>query len=385
MKNKSLNEAILLYLLTYQNAVELLRIEHYYKTGIYGNFINIHFGIRSKILLFLHLLVSPFRILFLFVFFTGKLIFALAVLFFRNRKKFNDKELFLLFNTLIIEKSKGADLFARSKSWLLAPYYKKRVELYDKNQYTVYDFIKIADIVFAYKCAVFSFFPLWRKYCYELTIYHYCSFDFFLVYKSLEHIPSDVTIFFSTQIDRWSLLFDRSKQVNKILIQHGIEEPSAFWRCRFSHVDTVYAISEKEAPNLIHACFRIPPQNIYYVRPTLKLTDMNSKYKMNIMIISYSASYFVQECELIQSLSNLKVGIYVKLHPTLKGNVFSALLKQYSFRIIEDQTFPDVDIIVSYNSTLAKEYEQLGKKILYHTEMGVDAVIEKIRKLKNEN
>lgn len=385
MENKSFNKAILLYLLTYQNKVEQLKQWNYYSAGIYGNFLEVHFGIRNKILLFLHLIVSPFRSLFLSVFFTGKLIFALATLIFRHRKKFNDNQLFLLFNTLIIEKSKGADLFTQSKSWLLAPYYKRRNELTGKEQYTMYDFIKIADVMFAYKCAIFSFFPLCRKYCYELTIFHYCSFDFFLVYKSLEHIPSDVTIFFSTQMDRWSLLFDRSKQVNKILIQHGLEEPSDQWRCRFSHVETVYAISENEARHLLHACFKILPKYIHYIRPTLNLTKINLGNKMNILIVSHTATYFVQECKLIQGLSDLDVGIYVKLHPTLKGNMFSSLQKQYSFRIIENQTFPDVDIVVSYNSTLAREYEQLGKKVLYHTEMGVDAVIEKIRKLKDEN
>lgn len=378
-RNKcEINQAILLYLLGYQNRIEQLSHNKRYPDRIYNDFFEIHFGIHNKFLLYLHYLISPCRFFMLLLFFTFKFCYACYEYCCSKRKQLSDKELYLLFDTLLLERSRGANLFNKSRSWLLSPVLKKRVELEAKEQYTVFNFIKITDILRAYYYAIISFFVLCRKYCYKLTIYHYCCFDFFLVYRCLKYIPKDISIYFSTQVDRWAILFDKSHQINKILIQHGIESPSAYWKCRFSNVETVYAISEKEAQYLIHACFKIFPKEIFYMNSTLSLTKVESKYNKNVLIISYSADYFEQECQLIQKLSKLNVGIYIKIHPTLSGKVYSNLQKQYLFEIIEKQIFPDVDIVISYPSTLAKEYEQIGKKVLYHTVDNIDIVIQNI-------
>ena len=115
------------------------------------------------------------------------------------------------------------------------------------------------------------------------------------------------------------------------------------------------------------------------------LTRVHSAYGFNVLIISYSMVYLAQECKLIMELSKLDIGIYLKIHPTLDGSVFSPLRKQCSFEIVEGKFFPDVNAVISYSSTLAKEYEQMGKIVLYHTEEGVNSVIKKVEGLKNEN
>ena len=155
MQNKYWERPILLYLLTYQNRIEHFTKRYKYPSDIYSHFIKMHLGIQNKYIIFLHILLSPFRIF--------------VVL-------FEGKELYLLFDTLIIDRSKGTNLFNQSKSWLLAPGIKKSEELKGKEEYTVFDFIKTSDIFFTYGCAILSFFILWRKYNYRLTIYHYCSF-----------------------------------------------------------------------------------------------------------------------------------------------------------------------------------------------------------------
>ena len=385
MQNKYWERPILLYLLTYQHRIEHFTKRYKYPSDIYSHFIKMHLGIQNKYIIFLHILLSPFRIFVVLFYFTFKFFKTLGIYICRSKKIFEGKELYLLFDTLIIDRSKGTNLFNQSKSWLLAPGIKKSEELKGKEEYTVFDFIKTSDIFFTYGCAILSFFILWRKYNYRLTIYHYCSFDFFLVYCSLNNLPEDVSIYFSTQIDRWALLFDQSKQINKILVQHGIESPQAFWRYRFSNIQTVYSISENEAQHLIHACFKSYPKNIFYIKPTLMLTRVHSAYGFNVLIISYSMVYLAQECKLIMELSKLDIGIYLKIHPTLDGSVFSPLRKQCSFEIVEGKVFPDVNAVISYSSTLAKEYEQMGKIVLYHTEEGVNSVIKKVEGLKNEN
>ena len=53
-------------------------------------------------------------------------------------------------------------------------------------------------------------------------------------------------------------------------------------------------------------------------------------------------------------------------------------------KIILERMFPDVDVVVSYRSTLAVEYQALNKSVFMYEINTIDEIIEKINELKNK-
>ena len=72
MQNKYWERPILLYLLTYQNRIEHFTKRYKYPSDIYSHFIKIHLDIQNKYIIFLHILLSPFRIFVVLFYFTFK-------------------------------------------------------------------------------------------------------------------------------------------------------------------------------------------------------------------------------------------------------------------------------------------------------------------------
>ena len=50
----------------------------------------------------------------------------------------------------------------------------------------------------------------------------------------------------------------------------------------------------------------------------------------------------------------------------MEKKIYRKIKDQYCFILITEDIFPDVDIVFSYSSTLAFEYENSGKKVIYY-------------------
>lgn len=377
-----MKKAILKYLISYENDRQYMIENGVCGNNIYLYLLKVHQITENKILVKLHFVLSFFRFLFVVIYILFVFFRLLYYVLFYPKKSFVDDSIYIPIERLLILRSKNSGLFKEANCWLFFSRSKDSMELDrdNKNVYMIYDFISLWDVLCSLFLLLISFFVLWNKFGYNYTIFHYNAFLFFVFERCLNNIPTETTLYFSNQVDRWIVLLDKSKQSKKVLIQHGLSLFDIPRRYRFSNVETLYAFNEENVYSLLKSFFRKSPKNTCLFSDC-KLNLFSVKNKFSILIISYSPFYLAQEEMLIKCFCNQGLSVYVKIHPNLKGDVFNLLLKKYSFNLIEDDKFPDVDVVVSYKSTLALEYELLGKKVLYHTDMDLLRLIDDVIKI----
>ena len=92
------------------------------------------------------------------------------------------------------------------------------------------------------------------------------------------------------------------------------------------------------------------------------------------MIICHSGLYFDKEVEIIKALKDFDIDLYVKNHPTQTNEGYERLEKSCRFTLISGQKFPHVNLVITYDSTLAHEYQSVGVEVLYHTFISTEQI-----------
>ncbi|AVM58664.1 hypothetical protein C3V43_13635 [Bacteroides heparinolyticus] len=216
------------------------------------------------------------------------------------------------------------------------------------------------------------------KYLLSFRAYEWCLTDF-----ALRHIPLDVNMTFSCICDRMAILYDKLPHENKTMIQHGtmhfhnlVLEASHFvwqedlgayiWKSLYkSSPSTIYCYTKDDEIALSHSVIANNPKYIhmgYGFKPSFK------PEKKSLLIVGQPALFFDNEREIIRQLQGLDVIIYLKNHPAETNASYYDLRKEFDFTFIEglNTHLPAVDLLISYESTLAYEYASVGTKILYY-------------------
>lgn len=285
--------------------------------------------------------------------------------------------LFLFFVPLLKDRTISAGLYDSSIDWLI-PLSEQNLNnrLEGKRIHTVLESISIVDLIsslllsfVAILCATVK-----NHFCYVFR--NHVSLEFFLTYYYFKRIPKSTTLYFSNQIDRWSTLFDQAPQSSKVLLQHGIEDPEANWPVKLKNTSVLYALSKEESVNVVNAVFDKQPE-VRILAPTIKLSDMGDQKNFKVLIVGYpEGRLFEKEKELIRKLQNPRIIVFLKLHPGKEDiSQYEVLLKTYNYVLIKDQRFPKVDLVLSYLSTLAVEYQACGIKVLQYSKYSVDEMV----------
>ena len=208
-----------------------------------------------------------------------------------------------------------------------------------------------------------------------------------MMYYLLQNISPEITLCFCNQMDRYAILFDHAPQKNRILFQHGIEMPYADWPVKFERTDTIYVLSMEEAMNLLKAAFKVKPNHIYQLKPTIELTRMPDDDKFKILIVGFPGYLmFEKENAIVKAFAQDGYDVYLKPHPGKEDmSTYLNLEKDYgNCKIILEKKFPDVDAVCSYRSTLAVEYQACGKFVMMYDDYSVEEMINKIKELKEQ-
>jgi hypothetical protein len=205
----------------------------------------------------------------------------------------------------------------------------------------------------------------------------YTSFKWFLVYIALSKINCNFVI--SEHFDRFAVLIDSIAQNknNKItMIQHGLignttDPDDILYKLnlptRLNCVSKLYAYDTNSEYFFRNNVFAHSHNNIdvSYFTPKLTVTNIGFRDVPKILFVGHTG------CEELHSfiLRSLKMKInikaYYKPHPT--ENIHLNFLKKQNWIIINERDFfPSVDLLVSYPSTLTKEYESVGIKSIIH-------------------
>ena len=193
----------------------------------------------------------------------------------------------------------------------------------------------------------------------------YSSFEYFVAYFFVIKSSKTNKYYFHSLIDRWSYLFGDIEH-KTYFIQHGLINDQQKIR-KIGKADYAYFIDKKQK----EICEKILFKNIpvaYFRKPintdsTAKLLKNGLK---NILLIC-NLLFFDKEKDIIKNLKEKKVNLYVKPHPGDKNAHYESLQSNNKFILLEPRDYIKADIVISYVSTLATEYENNGILVLRHT------------------
>lgn len=235
------------------------------------------------------------------------------------------------------------------------------------KEYSMYSGIKKRDCGRALLLSVrLLFIVFYRYHKYDFLFRTYNSYEYFLSCLYIEQSDeSNQFIYFST-IDRWAFLFGNDTYHQNVFIQHGILEGSIQF-VKYRAPNYVYYINKHEQMVFEQNIYLGKPRSTYY-RPGLEFTSnekLKDNGKLNLLIICCNR-FLDQEKKYIQQLAEKgKYNIYIKPHPGFKDHSeYFALQKKYKLEILDKGDFPAVDKVISYDSTLAIEYENMGVSVL---------------------
>jgi hypothetical protein len=329
-----------------------------------------------------------------FVFFYNTVQFAKTIynFFFIQKNKSISEKLFI-YSRFMFKTSKRINLFTRTDSVLVFPN-EKCSEIDIKQQVTIYDLITFKNIISTY-CNSFIIFGLVIKYFgYANSLYSLNFFKFSLMYNGLLNIDLNTEIYMNNQKDRWAFLIDKLPHKKKIIIQHGTNYfknlPNPYSKefikydkeddlytlvmpIKLSNIWKIYAFTQTEAKYMLVGEHKNIP-DIHIIGYDIVLTEI-MKERPQVLIIGNYVENAPIEKRIVEYLHNYDIDIFIKSHPLVSNDKYNKLRSVYKFQMVENNIFPRVDLVFSYSSTLALEYESCGIQVVYYTEIFFDNTV----------
>lgn len=282
---------------------------------------------------------------------------------------------------LLKKRTISAGVYETSEDWLYSFQVSDKEKDITKTIHSLFEYLNWLDVLVAYILAVIATFLSIKVTRFKYVMRNYSAFEYCLTDRYLRKIPESTTICFCNQMDKWALLFDNAP-LNKILFQHGIETPTANWPNKLKNIDTVYVLSLEESESLFRAAFNKRPKTIHVMAPTISLTPV-SKTNYTILVVGFPGyGMFDKEKAIVKTFCHAPFYVYLKPHPgkeDMSGYKNLADAHPESCKLVLEQMFPDVEVVVSYRSTLAVEYQAYNKKVLLYNDYSIDEIIEYIR------
>ena len=264
--------------------------------------------------------------------------------------------------------------------------YKRRGSLTGKfNTVSILCLLSFADLfVILYYSFCFSIYFYFKYRKEDMLFRCYSCYDFFLALESLKNVDSSNKILVTATYSRWAFLLSDIFH-DKIFIQHGMLAERLFFLKKTGCPNVAYFFSKEQANNCIVALFNNIPVSKYL--DSLKFSG-NEKVinnsKINILLICRYDGYDKEEqiCRIIVEYGSFN--LYVKPHPIFSLEKYVNLSRDLGFVVLDKEDYPKVDVVVTYNSTLAIEYEAVGVKVIRHDKMNMDSLKHAIGKLLTE-
>lgn len=219
------------------------------------------------------------------------------------------------------------------------------------------------------------FFPFYFSHPYHRihNLQTYTSYKWFLCYLTMQEYRIG-EIWFGNHYDRWAVLFDNLDIRKKNLVQHGIENGLEVMT-KLKTVNKVFFIDNTQIPYFTHKII-VSEFEVDFLEIGLCLKKILPEDKFKVLIIGNVSLCQSEEDYIISRLGKISsIALAVKPHPILSMKLYDNLLQNNQFTLLKEKNdFPDVDIVVSYPSTLAIEYSQLEKTILYYSDYKLEEI-----------
>ena len=243
------------------------------------------------------------------------------------------------------------------------------------GQYTKYEKVSVVSVFsgISYSQLLASFVNSIRLSCFMIHKYRsidmlfrsYSSFPFFLCFYFVENLDDSNELVCYNHYDRWMYLMGNSC-LHKTYIQHG-----KLWRDNIARIscDVAYYISKSQQEILEYTLFNNKPHANYRKVFEYSGTDkLKNNGKIDVLIICQTL-FFNEQDAVLQLLNNKNVNIYIKPHPMDNYDAYSNYLNYNpEIVILEKFDYPKVDYVISYDSTLADEYEMHDITVLKYND-----------------
>ena len=232
---------------------------------------------------------------------------------------------------------------------------------------SAFSILNLIDVLKSYGNAAKTIVLMKRKYGHrDILTRSYSSFEYYLACFLPKHIDSSNTFVFTSTYSRWGFLHGQL-QNQTVFLQHGWLSNKTLYLNKIGFANKAYYINEEQKNTCELILFKNKPEAHY-----LKLLQFNitpSKDKVNILLICES-SFMNRQIKIIDEISkNNRLRLYVKPHPKDKNiKYFEDNEKEKGYILLKGYNFPAVDYAISYESTLAVEYEMKGVKVLLYNQ-----------------
>lgn len=326
--------------------------------------------------------IEPFLSLFLITVFLPFFIFKVL---FKKRVANKSKNVALCYAGLARQRINAVpEVYQRIDYYLYPLFVDNSWVMEGKERHNILESLNVWDVLKAYIWSIGGIVAATIK-THGLYLYrNYLCYEYILTSYYLNELSPDSTLYFVNHVDRWAVLFNFAPQKSKVLLQHGIESSWADWPIKLTTVTKAYVFCESQKERMTNAVLGHEP--IYEVMPaTISLTDMTTALRKNIVIVACDNYIFYdQEEKIIKSAVRDDLRIYVKIHPGKNDYQKYLNLKKKAnknLEVINTSTFPRVDAVVSYKSTLGLEYEALNIPVFYYDELPLEEIIRRINSL----
>lgn len=227
-------------------------------------------------------------------------------------------------------------------------------------------FFSLKDVISVYYSSILTYVVLFRRLNVLDVPYVYKALRFYKIGTFLDKMDSTNKLFFCNERDEYCALIDRPASFEKIMIQHGTASRYLPMTYRYSTIDKLYTSDRGCLDLYLRNYFKVYPV-IYDFKRQIDLVDLEMDTPA-VLLISYSKAYSGEEIEIIKYFQSLRrYRLYVKLHPSAISGRYDSYSSKY-ITIIKDCVYPNVEYVISYRSHLAREYENLGITVFYHTD-----------------
>ena len=243
--------------------------------------------------------------------------------------------------------------------------------------------ISLLDVVKSFLYSIQTTCLMHKKYGKTDVLFRsFASFEFYMVCFCFSQLDDSNEVIYTSTYSRWGYLFG-NLFIKTVFLQHGMLGNNLPYLIKAGCPTVGYFLNEEEKSNCCRQLFSANPETHYL--EGLKFTSnekLMSNGKRNVLIVC-NLIHFDKEAKLAKGLYDLNnYNIYLKPHPLDTYDRYMALSKEVPILILNKKDYPKVDLVVSYNSTLAIEYRDAGVKVIWHDEKTAQDIIKEVNRIR---
>ena len=216
-------------------------------------------------------------------------------------------------------------------------------------------------------CKLSSFMAL-KYFKRDFLFRSHSSYEFFLTCLFVKKVEFNNTFISCEIINRWAFLM-LNLNTHKIFIQHGKTQCTHY--IKVGTPDVAYFMNNEQMVVHDEFIFKQKPK----VAKVVKVFEYSgcecllNNGKKDVMIVC-NTLFIDDERTILELLSDLDINLYLKTHPltkTIAGYENMRNIRPFSY--VPKESFPKVDCVISYESTLADEYKSVGAFVVLYDKL----------------